>query len=134
MIYIRKAHYHETDQMGIIHHSNYIRWFEEARIQMMDQIGIPYRVMEEEGIISPVLGIACEYKNMVEFDQEVHIHVTVKEYNGVKLVIGYEVKDPEGKITYTTGESKHCFLNEKKRIVSLKKVAPHMHTCFMSIT
>ncbi|WP_419094243.1 acyl-CoA thioesterase, partial [[Ruminococcus] torques] len=41
--YIRKAKYHETDQMGIIHHANYIKWMEEARIAMLDQLGFPYR-------------------------------------------------------------------------------------------
>ena len=43
----RTAKYYETDQMGIVHHSNYIRWFEEARIDLMDQLGLPYRKMEE---------------------------------------------------------------------------------------
>ncbi|MBN2221749.1 MAG: acyl-CoA thioesterase [Vallitaleaceae bacterium] len=130
MIYRRKAHYHETDQMGVIHHSNYIKWFEEARIHMMDQIGVSYREMEEAGIISPVLGIQCEYKNMVTFDEEVYIHVAVKEYNGIKLVIEYQVKDDSGTKLYTTGESKHCFLNRDRKIISLKKTAPAMHAKF----
>ena len=49
--YERNAKYYETDQMGIIHHSNYIRWFEEARVDAMEQAGIPYDKMEEMGII-----------------------------------------------------------------------------------
>lgn len=131
MIYRRKAHYHETDQMGVIHHSNYIKWFEEARIHMMDQLGVSYREMEAAGIISPVLGISCEYKNMVTFDEEVYIHVNVKEYNGIKLVIEYRVTDESGTKLYTTGESKHCFLNRDKKIISLIKTAPTMHEKFI---
>ena len=50
MIYTHQAQYYETDQMGIIHHSNYIRWFEEARIWYMHQVGADYREMEEMGI------------------------------------------------------------------------------------
>lgn len=46
--YIRNVAYYETDQMGIVHHSNYIRWFEEARIDFLAQIGLPYSKMEEE--------------------------------------------------------------------------------------
>ena len=66
--YKRKVHYYETDQMGIVHHSNYIRWFEEARIDLMNQIGLTYKTMEEKGIISPVLEIDCKYLNMMYFD------------------------------------------------------------------
>lgn len=48
----RTAKYYETDQMGIVHHSNYIRWFEEARIELMNHVGLPYRQMEENGILA----------------------------------------------------------------------------------
>ena len=66
--YIREAKYYETDQMGIIHHSNYIRWMEEARIDLLDQIGYPYSRFEEMGYMSPVLHADCEYKKSVKFD------------------------------------------------------------------
>ena len=59
----RTAKYYETDQMGIVHHSNYIRWFEEARIELMNYVGLPYRQMEENGILIPVLGVTCNYKH-----------------------------------------------------------------------
>lgn len=52
----RKANYYETDQMGIVHHSNYIRWFEEARLEMLRAMGLPYKKMEDNGILIPVLG------------------------------------------------------------------------------
>ena len=48
-----KVQYYETDIMQIVHHSNYIRWFEEARIYLMDEIGFSYFQMEDEGIIVP---------------------------------------------------------------------------------
>ena len=50
----RKANYYETDQMGIVHHSNYIRWFEEARLEMLRAMGLPYKKMEDNGILIPV--------------------------------------------------------------------------------
>ena len=78
--YRHQAKYYETDQMGIIHHSNYIRWMEEARIDLMDEIGFSYRKMEEIGIISPVLSVQCEYKNRVHFDDTVLIEVDIKQY------------------------------------------------------
>ena len=83
--YEHKAEYYETDQMGIIHHSNYIRWYESARIYFMDNLGISYKKMEEKGIISPVLSVSSEYKNMVYFDDVVLVNVKIKKYNGIRL-------------------------------------------------
>ena len=60
------AQYYETDQMGIIHHSNYIRWFEESRIDYLKQIGLPYEDMEKNGMISPVLEVSCQYMKMMK--------------------------------------------------------------------
>lgn len=51
--YSRRVHYYETDQMGIVHHSNYIRWFEEARTAYMDQNGIGYADVEAQGVQDP---------------------------------------------------------------------------------
>lgn len=129
--YEHKAQYYETDQMGIIHHSNYIRWFESARIDFMNQMGVCYKEMEEAGIISPVLSVSCEYKSMVHFDDEVIIEPKLQAYNGIKLCITYTVKDKVTGELRTTGESRHCFLNREGKPVSLKKTAPQFHEAFM---
>lgn len=60
--YIRRAQYHETDQMHIIHHSNYVKWMEEARTAYLDQMGLGYKEVEALGIISPVVSISLDYK------------------------------------------------------------------------
>lgn len=65
--YEHHAKYYETDQMGIIHHSNYIKWMEEARMDLMEQIGLSYKQMEEMEIISPVLSVSCEYPQYGSF-------------------------------------------------------------------
>ena len=49
-----KVQYYETDMMGVTHHANYLHWMEEARIDLMDQMGFPYRRLEAEGVLSPV--------------------------------------------------------------------------------
>jgi len=130
--YEHKAQYYETDQMGIIHHSNYIRWFEEARIDIMDQAGLPFEKLEEEGIVSPVIAVSCNYKQSVKFGQSVLISPTVKEYNGIKLIIEYKVSDKESGDVCCTGESKHCFLKDG-RPVSLKKTSPVFDELFRQL-
>lgn len=119
--YEHKTQYYETDQMGIIHHSNYVRWFEEARTDMMEQMGIGYDVMEEQGVISPVLSVYCEYKSMTHFGETVVILPVIKEYNGIKLTVEYTVLDKETRTVRCVGETRHCFLTRDGRPVSLKK-------------
>ena len=75
--YIHKVNYYETDKMGITHHSNYIRWMEEARIDFLEQIGLGYKKLEEDGIISPVIHVECDYKLPTTFDDKIEIDVAV---------------------------------------------------------
>ncbi|MGN0601598.1 MAG: acyl-CoA thioesterase, partial [Oscillospiraceae bacterium] len=66
--YTRKAYYYETDKMGIVHHSNYIRWLEEARVHMLNEVGYPFEKIEAMGLYMPVLSVECQYKYPVKFD------------------------------------------------------------------
>ena len=91
--YEHHVKYYETDQMRIVHHSNYIRWMEEARMDMMEQMGFGYDKMEELEIISPVISVNCEYKSMVRFGETVVINGKVVSYNVVKLKFFYEMTD-----------------------------------------
>ena len=121
MSYIHKVNYYETDKMGVTHHSNYIRWMEEARIEFLDRIGYSYFKLEEDGIMSPVIGIECDYKATTTFNDEIEIEVKVKEFKGVRLVIEYVMKNAKtGEIVFT-GVSKHCFVNMDGKPIILKK-------------
>lgn len=129
--YIHKAQFYETDKMGIIHHSNYIRWMESARIDYMNQMGASYHSLEEAGVGSPLLSVSCEYKSMVFFDDIVSIETKILSYNGIKIRIGYTMtNETTGKLC-TTGETNHCFLNMQGQPVSLKKSYPQFHEAFM---
>ena len=124
--YKHKVHYYETDQMGMVHHSNYIRWFEEARVDYLDAIGLPYKQMEEEGIGSPVLEMHCQYKSRVTFGETVTIRVKMKSYTGLRYTVAYEVIGEDDKLR-CTGESGHCFMTTAGRPVSVKKAKPEWH-------
>lgn len=117
-----KARYYETDQMGIIHHANYIRWMEEARIDMLSQMGYPYRRFEEMGYISPVLHAECEYKKSVKFDDEVKIVVSLQEFGKVKFTLRYDIYNmSEDGVLSAVGTTRHCFLNKDGRPVMMNK-------------
>lgn len=122
--------YYETDQMGVVHHSNYIRWFEEARIYFMGQAGLGYREMESQGILSPVLSVECEYKSMVHFGDDVVIRLQLEEYSGVRMTVAYQVEDAKSGELRCQGKTRHCFLDREGRPVSLKRSAPAFDRLF----
>lgn len=124
--------YYETDQMQIVHHSNYIRWFEEARTWMMTDMGFSYQTMEEIGVMVPVLSVNAQYKRMVTFGQTVTITAEVTQFNGVRMTLSYEVRDSETNELYCTGESTHAFLDkETYRPMSLKRSHPELYQLYL---
>ena len=121
-IYKRTINYYETDRMGVVHHSNYIRYMEEARTVWLESIKMPFSVLEENNITIPVLGVSCEYKHHVTFEDTIVINLSIKEYNGVRMTVGYNITDLKTGVTVLTGETKHCFTNKDLRPINLKKV------------
>ena len=130
--YQHKVHYYETDKMGIVHHSNYIRWMEEARIDFLEQIGWNYAKLEEEGIISPVTAVDCKYKVSTSFSENITIKVSVEEFKGVKLKLKYEMYNEAGALV-CEGRSEHCFIGTDGNILRLKKVHPEFHDLLASL-
>lgn len=126
MEYTHIVQYYETDRMGITHHSNYIRWMEEARIDFLSQIGWDYAKLEEMGIISPVLNVTCDYKISTTFSDHVQISVKVKEFKGVKLHLAYEMKNEAGK-TVCKATSSHAFLDREGRPIRMKDEQPELY-------
>lgn len=119
----RKINYYETDRMGVVHHSNYIRFMEEARCAWLESEDMPFELLEENGITIPVLGVNCNYKYHVTFGDIIIIEPFLKEYTGVRMTVGYNVTEKNtGKIVLT-GETKHCFTNKELKPINLKKHA-----------
>lgn len=126
MNYLHTVNYYETDKMGITHHSNYIRWMEEARIDFLSQIGWDYARLEEMGIISPVLSVSCDYKKTTTFPDKISISVAVKEFKGVKLHLSYEMRHENGDIV-CTGTTSHAFLNAEGRPIRMNQEYPQLY-------
>lgn len=131
-LYEHKVQYYETDKMGITHHSNYIRWMEEARIDFLSRIGWDYTRLEELGIISPVVSVECKYKKTSTFSDIIKISVTVKECKGVKLKLHYTMTNQENEII-CEGESEHCFLNGKGVPIRLDRELPEFCTALIEM-
>lgn len=131
--YIHKVQYYETDQMGVVHHSNYIRWFEEARIYFLEQSNLNYENLEDEGIMSPVTAVDCKYKSPARFGESVEIITKLQNFNGITFSINYEVTDLITGEVRAEGSSSHCFLGKNGRLMSLKKENKKYYDMFSTL-
>ena len=131
-IFERKINYYETDKMGVVHHSNYIRFFEEARCILLEDRGLPYDMMETKGIMSPVLGVSCKYKNHVTFGDVIEIRTRFKDFTGVRFTVEYEIYNKKTGVLCVTGESNHCFTDSNLKPLNLKKHHPDVFEKFIN--
>lgn len=129
--YMREPFYYETDQMGIIHHSNYIRWMEESRVALLDHLGFSYTKIEKLGVIIPVLEVTCQYKEMIRYGETVRILPKIEQYSGKRLNFSYEIYGLDDGKLRTTGSSKHCFLlADNQKLTKLERVNPALDRLF----
>ncbi len=127
IMYTHKVQYYETDKMNCVHHSNYIRWFEEARTALMEDGGFGYDRMEALGVMSPVLKAEAEYHTMTRFGETVEIETRVESYTGTRIAFTYQVRDLATGTLRCVGRTQHCFIGPNGRPVSLKKACPQYH-------
>ncbi len=125
--YLRHVNYYETDQMAIVHHSNYIRWFEEARLDFMDQIGFNYREFEKTGIIIPVVDVSCKYLLSARYDDLMSIRAILTQFTGARMTFRYEVRFERSGELSATGTSTHCFVGEDRKPLSIKHRCPELY-------
>ena len=91
-----KVRYYETDQMGVVHHSNYIRYFETAREEMMTHYGVPYEETEARGIIMPVHEVQCEYIHPAKYNETLTVVTRLDTMPRSRITFRYTVLNPEG--------------------------------------
>lgn len=88
--------YYETDQMGIVHHSNYIRYFECGRTAILKELGLPLEKVEESGVMLPVVSVGCRYKVPARLGDTLKVVTMIDEIPRARLVIRNEIYNPSG--------------------------------------
>ncbi len=109
-----RVRYSETDQMGVVHHGNYAQYFEMARIEWLEELGISYKSLEEQGIMLPVYRLEVNYKKPALFDDQLYIETSLVEKPGVKIDFEYTLKNEAGEVL-TTAETTLVFLDAATR-------------------
>ncbi len=110
-----RVRFAETDAMGVTHHANYLTWFEMARVQLLDQLGCPYRHLEEAGFLLPVLEAGMTYHRPTRFDDRVTVTVHLELPAKARLRLTYEVRC-EGELA-AEGFTEHAFVDRSFRPV-----------------
>ena len=126
-IFKRKINYYETDKMQVVHHSNYIRYLEECRMDFLKQITLDYEQMEKNGIMIPVLSVSCTYRSPVRFGESVCIIPKLLNFRGVKFEIGYVICSEDRQVLHNEAKSEHCFVDFDFKPIRLKKDYPKIY-------
>lgn len=105
-----RVRYQETDAMGIVYHANYLSWFDVARIDMLDKLGVPYRDLESQGYLLPILEASLKYKKPAKFDDRLTVKLMIRELPSVRITIYYEVL--RGNERLVLGSTMHAFIGK----------------------
>ena len=125
--YSRLVYYYETDKMGVVHHSNYLRWLEEARTMFFNDNDLSYEVTESYGIFSPVTDLSLKFKRPARFGDSFCVKMRMIKYTGVRFRVDYTVTNQNGDVLLE-GESGHAFISaETHKPVSFSKALPQKH-------
>ena len=128
--YVRVVNYYETDQMHIVHHSNYARYLEEARLHLMDQVDLSYDALEKMGIIIPVLELHDYYIKSITYGDIIEIKPTIVKLTSVRFVLKYEIFRSGTDELLHRAETAHAFLDSEFKPINLKKKCPEVYEKF----
>ena len=126
-VFKRRINYYETDKMQVVHHSNYIRFLEECRMDFMRQLNIDYSAMEENGIMIPVLSVECDYKAPARFGDVICIIPKVENFTGVKFEMSYRIYSEDFSVLHNEARTSHCFVDFDFKPVRMKKAVSYTH-------
>lgn len=119
--------YAETDKMGIIHHSIYAIWYEQARTEYFNEIGLRYDEVEASGIMTPLVELNCKYKRPAYYNQEIEIRTKIIQLSPVKITLEYDIYNKENELI-NIGTTTLAWADVKTfKVINLKKVNLDMY-------
>ena len=128
---IIKVRYAETDQMGIVHHSNYPIWFEVGRTDFLKNTSISYTSIEESGVILPLYELNCKFIAPAKYEDEITVITTLKSISCSRISFSYRVLNGLDNKLIATGETMHAWTNKELKPINAKKVVPDVFLAFI---
>jgi acyl-CoA thioester hydrolase len=115
-----RVRYAETDQMGVVYHSNHLIWFEVGRVELMREMGFSYRDMErEDGLFIAVAEVTCRYRAPVYYDEEIVVRTRLKTVRESVVVFSYELVRADNRTLVAEGETTHIVTDSKMKVAAL---------------
>jgi acyl-CoA thioester hydrolase len=115
-----RVRYAETDQMGVVYHSNHFIWFEVGRVELLRQMGFSYRDMEsQDNCFIAVAEAKCRYRAPVRYDEEVVVRTKLLNVRESVIHFGYELRRAEGDTLLAEGETTHIVTDAAMKIATL---------------
>ena len=106
------ARYAETDQMGIVHHSNYAVWFEAGRTEFFTKLGLSIRKIEERGVLLPLYEMNCKFKSPAQYEDEIIVKTKLDSMAKVRVIFSYQVINATNEKILATGKTMHAWTNK----------------------
>jgi acyl-CoA thioester hydrolase len=123
MIVVRdRVRFVETDLMGVVHHSNYLRWFEMARVEYLRRANVLLPDLIAAGVLFPITDVQCKYRQSAHFDEMIRIEATLADFSRAKLCFSYRVLRDEENILLAEGSTQNVFTDEKGRMIRLPQI------------
>lgn len=120
MIKVReKVRFVETDMMGVVHHSNYFRWFEMGRVEYLKEAGIYLLELMANDIVFPITDVSCQYKASARFDDYILLETSMAELSRAKMVFTYRVAREADGLLLATGRTRNLFTDSKGKVIRL---------------
>ena len=121
MITIRdKVRFVETDMMGVVHHANYLRWFEMGRVAYLRACGITLGELMDAGVVFPITEVKATYKNSCTFDDDFEVQVRMSAFNKAKMEFTYKVIRLRDGAVAVEGHTRNVFTDKEGRIIRLE--------------
>lgn len=127
--------YAETDMMGVVYHANYLLYFEDARADLLHQLGFEYTVIEELGYTCPIIGVNVRYHGALHYGEQAFVLTSLKSHRPAKTTYYHRVyrsdMDPEKDAPLVEAEVDICVVKRGSfRPTSLKKVLPELNDIY----
>ena len=121
-IYKRRVKFYETDGMKVVHHANYLRYFEEARVEYLREGGLDLNELMDEGIVFPIVEVSVKYHQSAHYDEVLLVKTYLRRVDRARLDIDYEVVSEKTGMLLTTGHTVNTYTDmESGRIRRLPK-------------
>lgn len=137
-MYINKTEttvrYVETDQMGVVHHSNYYPWFEIGRTEFTKATGMKYTDIENIGVMMPLTESYCKYMKPAKYEDEIIIETSIEKLTPVKIIFSYKIIKKENNELLAKGSTTQAFVDKNNfRVINLKQCNEELWNKFMEL-